>query len=190
MTQSNEGPSYRIQGKGSFVRISYSVRAGKGPILKGADKPEILEFVTGYMQVVPGLEKRLAGHGLGEKLSFTVQPSEAFGERRADFLIEKPKSDFFFPLGVEPYPGMEIPLVAPGDNAPDTVIIKEVKEEAIIIDFNHPLAGVPLEYVLEIAEARAAKPDDVCGEWDSPSDPESCCATAPYVILGAKETEH
>lgn len=187
MTHSHGDPSYEIQDKGSFVRISYSVRAGRGPILKGAGTPETLEFITGYMQVVPGLEKRLLGHGAGEKLAFSVPPSEAFGDRRNDFIVEKPKSDFHFPRGIEPYPGMEIPLVSPHDNAPDTVIIKEVKDDTIIIDFNHPLAGVSLEYALEIAEARPAKSDELCREWDSPSDPESSCSTARHITLGADD---
>jgi FKBP-type peptidyl-prolyl cis-trans isomerase SlyD len=189
MNASCQNQSYKIERKGSFVRIAYTVRAGGGPILKGANAPETLEFVTGYMQVIPGLEQRLSGHCQGEKLAFTVPPSEAFGERVADFVAQKPISDFHFPEGVQPYPGMELPLVSESENAPDTVIIKEVTGDSIVVDFNHPLAGIPLEYALEIAEARPAKPEDICGQWESSSDSESCCSAPRQVVLGADESQ-
>ena len=48
-----------IQDSGWYVRIKYTVRIVDGPVLKGLNEPEILDFVTGYRQVIPGLENRL-----------------------------------------------------------------------------------------------------------------------------------
>ncbi len=176
-----------IRADKSYVKIRYTVRIPQGPILKGAGQPEVMDFVTGYMQVVPGLENRLIGHCAGEKLSFTIPPHEAFGDRREDLVIEQPKDEFHFPQGVTPYPGMEIPLVSSGDNAPDTVVITAVREQTILIDLNPPMAGVPLHYDLEILEARAARSEDVCSEWTPETSEQACCPSVQQIVLGADE---
>jgi len=179
----------KIENSKSYVKIKYMVRVANGPILKGAHQPEIMEFVTGYRQVVPGLEKRLVGHETGEKLSFSVPPEEAFGPRRQELVIEKGKSDFHFPAGMEPYPGMELPLVTGDGNAPDTVIIREVREDSIVIDANHPLSGATLEYDLEIVEARLARATDLCAEWEEQesASEEPCCSSPHQIILGTPD---
>ena len=149
-----------------YVKIKYSVRIQNGPLLKGGPEPEVMDFVTGYQHVVPGLERRLVGHHVGETLSFTVPAEEAFGPKIDELVIEKDKSAFHFPAGYVPSAGMELPIITNDDNAPDTVRIKEIKDDTIVIDLNHPLAGAALQYELEIIEARPATSNDVCSEWD------------------------
>lgn len=175
---------FRILDTSSYVKLRYQVRVENGPILKGADKPEVMDFVTGFRQVIPGLEKRLLGRSAGESMTFTVPADEAFGERRDDFVVVKDKKEFHFPEGFSPRPGMEISVITNMDEGPDTVIIKEVRDNDIVIDFNHPLAGFPLKYTLEIIEARPSKASDVCSEWESEKG-ESCGSCAPHeVVLG------
>jgi FKBP-type peptidyl-prolyl cis-trans isomerase 2 len=181
----------KIEASKSYVKIKYTVRVANGLILKGAHEPEVMDFVTGYRQVVPGLEMRLLGHEVGEKLSFSVPPEEAFGPRHQELIIEKSKRDFHFPPGMEPYPGMELPLVTGEGNAPDTVIIREVREDSIVIDANHPLSGATLEYGLEIIEARPAKSTDLCEEWEEQEGrkEEPCCSSPHQIVLGVQEPE-
>jgi FKBP-type peptidyl-prolyl cis-trans isomerase SlyD len=183
--------SNKIEDSKSYVKIKYTVRVADGPILKGAQQPEFMDFVTGYRQVVPGLETRLLGHETGEKLSFSVPPEEAFGPRHQELVIEKTKNDFHFPPGMEPYPGMELPLLTGDGDAPDTVIIREVREDSIVIDANHPLSGATLDYDLEIVEARPARSTDLCEEWDEQrsGNDEPCCSSPHQIILGAQEPE-
>jgi FKBP-type peptidyl-prolyl cis-trans isomerase 2 len=183
MNQENQ--PYVIGEHMSYVKIQYRVRVPDGPVLKGGTQPEIMDFVTGFMQVVPGLESRLMGHRAGERLNLTVPAAEAFGEHREDLVFEKSKADFHFPPGTQPYPGMELPLITGTDNAPDSVIVKAVKEDAIVIDLNPPMAGMTLEYDLEILEARPASNTDICGEWQQTNDPGACCPSAPEIVLGA-----
>lgn len=152
---------------GWYVKIKYKVRVVDGPILKGGAEPAIMDFVSGYRQVIPGLEKRLLGHFAGEKLVFTVPPEEAFGLAYAELVFAKGREEFHFPAGVEPSPGMEIALVSSDPNAPDSVLIKEVLQDKIVIDCNHPLAGKALQYDLEIIEARPAREDEICAEWET-----------------------
>ncbi len=187
----SEPSDYRIAASSCYIKIRYSVRVVGGPVLKGAQGPELMDFVTGYGHVISGLEKRLVGHATGEKLSFTVPAEEAFGPRHDELLIEKQKSDFYFPAGMTPYPGMQLPLITEASNAPDTVIVREVRDNSIVIDCNHPLAGAALQYELEIVEARPARSTDVCGEWEEQADEHQCCGHVPEIVLGEeKESEN
>lgn len=188
MSDNDADQLFKICDSSSFVKIRYQVKVENGPILKGAENPEIMDFVTGFRQVIPGLEKRLLGHVAGEALSFTVPAEEAFGERRDDFVIIKDKKEFHFPEGFYPYPGMEISVVTNMDDGPDTVIIKEVRDNDIIIDFNHPLAGCSLKYTLEIIEARPSKASDVCSEWETEKS-EGCSSCAPHEVVLGDDTE-
>lgn len=172
-----------------YVKIKYKVTVKGGPVLKGAQQPEIMDFVTGYKHVIPGLEKRLLGHTTGERLSFTVPPEEAFGERSEDLVFEKSKDDFYFPEGFSPYPGMELPMVTPGGDGPHSVRITEVKDDTIVIDLNHALSGYALQYELEIIETRPARDSDVCAEWDEPSEDSASCGGMHQVVLGATDKE-
>jgi FKBP-type peptidyl-prolyl cis-trans isomerase SlyD len=187
MNEMSSGDSYEIADSKSYVKIKYTVRIPHGPVLKGGTTPESMDFVTGFRHVVPGLEQRLLGHSRGEKLSFVVPPEEAFGIRRPELLIEKDRAEFHFPPGFEPYPGMELPIVTRDDNAPDTVMIREIRGDRIVIDLNHPLAGAALEYDLEIVEARPARETDVCAEWEQPDNGQSPCGAVQQIVLGEDE---
>lgn len=178
------GPNYNvIRDSKYYVKILYRVKVAGGPILKGSELLETMDFVTGYGHVIPGLEKRLLGHKCGDRLSFVVPPSEAFGEHRQELIFEKSRDDFRFPEGFQPYPGMQLPLVSNDPAAPDTVMIREVGESSIVIDCNHPLAGLPLKYDLEIIEARPARATDVCSEWDEKEPQGTCSSCSPHEIL-------
>jgi FKBP-type peptidyl-prolyl cis-trans isomerase 2 len=188
MTDGATLPEMRIQDSGWYVKIKYRVRIVGGPVLKGLTQPEIMDFVTGYRQVIPGLEKRLISHAGGETLSFTVPAEEAFGARHNELEFEKNKADFHFPAGMTPYPGMELPMISHQSDAPDTVIIKEIRDDTIVIDCNHPLSGKDFYYDLEILEARPAKENEVCGEWEQTVSNEPCHSNLPSIVLG-QETE-
>ena len=190
MTDTAAPTGYKVTESGCYAKIRYKVKVAGGPIIKGAGEPEIMDFVTGYAQVIPGLEKRLAGHGVGERLTFTVPPEEAFGPRYPELVIEKKKEEFHFPPGWEPHVGMEIPLITSHDEAPDTARIKEIREQTIIIDVNHALAGAALEYDLEIVEARPATSKDVCAEWEQQStDCTSCSPQMQTMVLGQTDSD-
>ncbi len=189
MTDGAAPQTYKITDRSGYVKIGYTVRVVNGPVLKGAGEREVMDFVTGYAHVVPGLEQRLVGRCAGEKMSFTVPAEEAFGQRNQELVIEKSKADFHFPPGFEPYPGMELPLVTRGSDAPDTVMIREVLQDSIVIDLNHPLAGFALQYDLEIIEARPATSTDVCAEWEENTSAGSCCSESCEITCGVGDRE-
>lgn len=185
MIEPGEPGEFRISDSKVYVKIRYSVRVEGGPVIKGADRLEEMDFLTGYSQVIPGLEKRLIGHTVGDKLAFTVPAEEAFGIRHQELVIEKKRSEFHFPGGLEPYPGMELPLISSAQGAPDTVIVREIRGDTIVIDCNHPLSGAALQYDLEIIEARPATEKDICGQWEETSNAEPCGCAPHEIVLGS-----
>lgn len=188
MTDIKDNTDFNISDSKSYVKIKYRVKIVGGPVLKGAQEPEVMDFVTGYMQVIPGLEKRLLGHVSGDNLSFEVPADEAFGLRDENLVFLKKKEEFHFPPGFVPYPGMEISVICDADSGPDTVTIKEVRDDGIVIDFNHALSGFALAYELEILEARPARSTDVCAEWDKHSEENVSCGSLPHqIVLGQEE---
>ncbi|MGB6068519.1 MAG: FKBP-type peptidyl-prolyl cis-trans isomerase [Desulfomonilaceae bacterium] len=190
MTDSGAPRAYKITDRSCYVKIRYTVRVENGPVLKGDGEREVMDFVTGYGHVIPGLERRLVGRCAGEKLSFTVPPEEAFGQRHEELVIEKNRADFHFPPGYVPYPGMELPLIVNASDAPDTAMIREVREDSIIIDLNHALAGLALRYDLEIIEARPARPTDVCSEWEESASGGKCCSDGDCAVLGVGDVNN
>lgn len=189
MADDNVHAGYTIADRKSYVKIRYTCRAENGPILRGAEGPETMDFVTGFLHVIPGLEKRIMGSCVGTRLEFTVPPEEAFGERRKELVIEKDVNEFHFPAGMKPTPGMEIPILI-NEEGPETAMIREVNDDRVVIDLNHPLAGVPLKYDLEIIEARPATDKDMCSEWEQQSASDACCGSVPELILQGEESEN
>jgi FKBP-type peptidyl-prolyl cis-trans isomerase SlyD len=84
---------------------------------------------------------------------------------------------------------MELPLVTRGSEAPDTVMIREVRQDSIVIDLNHPLAGLALQYDLEIIEARPARSTDVCSEWEEQGAEGNCCSDACVTLPGVGDPD-
>ncbi len=185
MNSPSDYEPYKIQDSGSYVKIRYRVRIVDGPSLKGSPELETMDFVTGYGHVIPGLEKRLVGETNGRKLTFDVPAQEAFGMRDEKMVFLKKIEEFHFPPGVKPFPGMEIPVICNDDEGPGSVTIKDVREDGIVIDFNHALAGFALGYELEIIEARPSRESDVCAEWDKKADDDFQRSCLPHeIVLG------
>ncbi len=84
---------------------------------------------------------------------------------------------------------MQIPIITSHSEAPDTATIKEIRENSIIIDLNHPLSGAALDYDLEILEARPATSKDVCAEWEQQSAEGSCSGNMHTMVLGQQDPE-
>jgi FKBP-type peptidyl-prolyl cis-trans isomerase SlyD len=186
----SESSAEHVIGEKSYVKIKYSVRVANGRVIKGVPEPELMDFVTGFRQVIPGLEDRLRGHSVTQKLSFIVPAEEAFGPRHQELIVEKKKSDFHFPAGMKPFTGMEIPVITGSDCGPDTAIIRAITEETITIDCNHPLAGAALEYNWEIVEARPATATDMCSEWEDEKGESDCACSSPCeLVLGREVNE-
>jgi FKBP-type peptidyl-prolyl cis-trans isomerase SlyD len=151
-----------IQEKNTRVSILYTVKLESGEIVKGDPAGEGLEhisFVTGYRQALPGLEDRLVGHQEGEKMEFTVPPEEAFGPYDQRLIVEKSFDEF--PEARDFIPGKWVLAQNPAHRITCGYFIREKKENSVLLDYNHPLAGKALCYTLTITEARPASGEEL-----------------------------
>jgi FKBP-type peptidyl-prolyl cis-trans isomerase 2 len=133
---------------GKKVRIHYTGTLSDGEKFDSSEGRDPLEFETGSGMVIPGFDSAVRDMEVGGKKTVTLPAAEAYGELREEMIGDIPKTNF--PEGMELEVGM--PLQMSGPQGPLPVVVKEVKEDAVTIDANHPLAGKDLTFALELVE--------------------------------------
>ncbi|RYD51386.1 MAG: peptidylprolyl isomerase [Sphingobacteriales bacterium] len=132
---------------GDLVRIHYHGTLSDGTVFDSSSEREPLEFTAGSGQVIPGFDTAVVGMTVGEKKSVHIPVDEAYGQPNDQMMIEFPKSQF--PEDVQPEVGASLHLSDDqGHVFPVTVV--EVKEDSVVLDGNHPLAGKDLNFDLEL----------------------------------------
>lgn len=146
---------------GTYVRIRYTVKLESGEIIKGDpnDSLEYLDFITGFDQVVPGLESRLIGYNRGDHVELRIPPEEAFGPYNPSLVQERTFDDF--PEGTSLEPGKWAVASNEQYKIQDGYLVKEKGPNSVTLDYNHPLAGKALIYELSITEERPARQDEL-----------------------------
>ena len=162
-----------IANENSVVRLEYEVKeAGTTEIIEGNKGGDVLEFVMGYGQVVPGLEKALIGMNDAEEGDILVNVNEAYGDINPEALQVLPREEF---TGVELIEGMT--LYGQGQ-AGETVqvIVKSFDEKEVHLDFNHPLAGKNLIFSVKVLGVRDATASEISNAISGPTaeEGESC----------------
>lgn len=131
--------------QGSTVEVHYTGRFIDGEVFDSSEGKDPLQFQIGSGQIIPGFETAIMGKNIGEKVSVTIEPDQAYGQLREDLVIEVP---------LDKMPGeVEVGQLLQadgGDGQVVQVIVKEIKEEVIVIDGNHPLAGQNLVFDIEV----------------------------------------
>jgi FKBP-type peptidyl-prolyl cis-trans isomerase SlyD len=136
----------------------YIVSDARGPVESSHDRGEPLAFLIGSGGLIPGLEKALMGRERGERFEVTVEPAEAYGERRENFTQRVPKKYFQQPEKLRP--GMTTVLSVSGGGRRQVTVLK-IGSSVIDVDLNHPLAGRTLKFDVEIVDVRDATPEEI-----------------------------
>lgn len=134
---------------GDNVKVHYTGKLSDGTVFDSSDGRDPLAFTIGKGMMIPGFEKGVMGMQLDEKKTITLQPDEAYGQVREDMIAEVPKSQL--PPDLKPQLGMELMSQTP-DGHQLVVRVIAVKEDAIVIDANHQLAGKELTFDIKIVE--------------------------------------
>lgn len=135
--------------------MNYEVRNDEGELLDTTDKP--IEYLHGYGNIIPGLEKGLEGAEAGEHRSVVVEPADAYGEIDPDAIVTLPYDAVA--EGVHLEPGMRV--VGDTPSGPIELLVREVNEDNIVVDANHPLAGQRLHFEVDVVAVRAASPQEL-----------------------------
>lgn len=132
--------------QGNSVKVNYTLKVD-GEVVDFSSGGDPLEFKAGSHQLIPGFENAVMGMKVGEKKSFSVSPAEGYGPVNPEAIRDVPLSQL--PPDIEPKPGMV--LYAQGaDGQRLAVKVVEVKEDVVVMDFNHPLAGKTLNFDVEV----------------------------------------
>lgn len=139
------------------VKIDYTLKDNKGQVLDSSAGREPLAFLQGKGQIIPGLEKQLNGLKKGDRTEVVVEPSEAYGERQDAKITTVPRTD----LAQIPDLKEGIQLEAQTSQGRQILTVVEVKDDTVTLDANHPLAGVTLNFEVEVVDVRQALPEEL-----------------------------
>lgn len=135
----------------------YTLTNDAGEVIDKSPADAPLAYLHGAGNIVPGLEKALAGKKAGDSLTATVAPEEGYGPRHDGLVQTVPRSAF---EGVESVqPGMQ--FEARTQQGPLLVTVTRVEPEQVVVDGNHPLAGQRLNFAVEVAEVREATEEEL-----------------------------
>lgn len=138
--------------KGDKVKIHYHGKLIDGNTFDSSAGREPLEFEIGSGQVIAGFDDGVTGMTIGEKKTINIPAELAYGEKQEQMIMEFPITQF--PEDMVPEVGMQIEMNnGAGQNFP--VVIVEIKDEIVVLDANHPLAGKELIFDLELIEINA-----------------------------------
>jgi len=130
---------------GSTVEVHYTGKLTDGEVFDSSEGRQPLSFTMGTGQIIPGFENALVGKNIGDKVTVNIQPSDAYGEYREDLVVKVPNEQMPGPVEV----GMTLQAQAQS-GMPLNVTVKEVNEDHVVIDGNHPLSGKELIFDIEV----------------------------------------
>ena len=149
-----------------FVSCGYELYVGdeNERVLMEATTPDRpLEYIQGMGMMLPEFEKHLFGLSAGDKFDLTLSVEEAYGPRTEEAVQELPREIFLDQNGdldSSVQEGATLPLYTPdGQTVRGSVL--EIKEDVVVMDFNHPLAGEELHFIGEVLDEHDATPEEI-----------------------------
>jgi peptidylprolyl isomerase len=132
---------------GDKIKVHYHGKLRNGEVFDSSQGRDPLEFTVGSGQVIKGFDQGVMGMQPGDKKTVEIGVADAYGEKQQEMLIEFPKAQF--PPDMNPEEGMQL-MMNNGAGQSFPVTIAEVREDSVILDANHPLAGQDLIFDLEL----------------------------------------
>ncbi len=140
---------------GDKVKVHYHGRLTSGETFDSSTGREPLEFEVGSGMVIRGFDSGVIGMAVGEKKTINIPVHEAYGPVNPDYLIEYPKTQFPEQIELE----VGLPLVMSNASGQQfQVKVTEIRENVVVLDANHPLAGEELIFDIELVEIVGGKP--------------------------------
>ena len=144
-------------GDRTVATFHYTLTDAEGKVIDSSVGGQPLSYLHGAGNIVPGLERELAGRSAGDKLDVTVQPEDGYGEPNPAMIQVVPRQAF---QGVDDIEvGMQFQAQTPQGALP--VVISKVEGDQVTVDANHPLAGQVLHFAVEVTDVRNASVEEL-----------------------------
>ncbi len=139
--------------KGDQVKVHYTGKLTSGEQFDSSTGRAPLGFTVGAGQMIKGFDDAIPGMAVGDKKTINISPEDAYGHKNESAIIEFPKSNI--PADMKLEPGMKLQLQN-AEGHPVPVVVSEIKDDVVILDANHELAGKELVFDIELMEIKPA----------------------------------
>jgi FKBP-type peptidyl-prolyl cis-trans isomerase SlyD len=139
--------------EGSRVALEYTLSDESGKVIESNRGKEPMSYIHGKGQIIPGLEKELSGMKVGEEKKVQVKPEDGYGPVNPEAFQEISKDKL--PPEALKIGTMLMAQGPQGQGIPARV--HEIKDNTVIMDFNHPMAGKTLSFDIKISEIKTAE---------------------------------
>ncbi len=164
---------------GDYVIVKYTGKYESGEIFdQSKDKP--LEFITGKQMVIKGFDEAVIGMKKNQKKTITLTPQNAYGDSNPALIQTVPKNAFGENAS-KLQKGMSIGLnhpTSPGQVLP--ALVKEVNQDTVVLDLNHPLAGKTLIFDIEVIDFHKATPEEIERFFPTTTSCDGNCSTCGH----------
>lgn len=138
------------------IAFNYVLKNDKGETLDASEANQPLPFLEGRQQIIPALERVIALMNEGDKKQVKLTAEEAYGDFRQDMIMEVPKEELAH-LKIDVGSQLQLQL----EKQMKVVTVKKITDTMVTLDGNHPLAGVPLTFDVEVMLVRPATQDEL-----------------------------
>ncbi|MBP3455419.1 MAG: peptidylprolyl isomerase [Alistipes sp.] len=148
-----------------MVAVDYTLTVD-GKIADRSQPGKPLEFICGMGMLLPKFEAAIMGKEPGEKVAFTLEAKDGYGEVIPEAVVELPKTVFMMEGKIAEeilFVGSQIPMADAQGNRM-VGVVREVKADSIMMDFNHPMAGKTLNFEVEVVSVRDVTPEDLASQ--------------------------
>lgn len=140
----------------TVASFHYTLTNDAGQVIDSSDGREPLTYLQGSGQIVPGLEKVMAGRRAGDQFRVHVSPEEGYGVHQAELMQKVPREAFQSVEDIQP--GMQ--FQGRGPQGTINVTVTKIEDGNVFIDGNHPLAGQTLHFAVDVTEVRPASVEE------------------------------
>ncbi len=143
--------------KDKVVSIHYHLTDAEGTVIDSSiERGQPLKYIHGHNNLIPGMENGVEGKEVGDKMNLEIPPKEGYGEVNENLIYTIPKEQFG---DQQVAAGMQFAAQTPQGQM--RLKVKEVKENDVIVDANHDLAGQTLFFEVEVMEVREASETEI-----------------------------
>jgi len=141
----------------TVASFNYTLTDDAGAVIDTSEGRSPLAYLHGAGNIVPGLEKEMAGRKAGDRFDVVVPPEEGYGQPNPMLVQTVPREAF---QGVDTIEvGMEFQAQTP--QGPLSVVVAKVDAQNVTVDGNHPLAGKTLHFAIEVTDVRDASVEEL-----------------------------